>query len=274
MGRKAKLSLSNITKKNIWTFDEQELYQILRDAKKDDSYAENEARYNNIIRLVFDVQYLNREDVNKVTMLESQKYIIFNIPNQNENGNVNNAVAIRKRRLRKITDLTLENIQHLEAAEVLELIKNNMDTGWNGLPLQQQDIINSAFYVDTTALPEAVLHRPGGIVERRKADGYDVLELVRGNWIEAIFLKPKPKYEKVHFNAGPSFGDSDDNSDMDDEEMDDENDDIDDDNDIDNDDLEDDDDDNVQTESLEDIVDDDSLTRLVDDDVDGDDYDE
>ena len=109
----------------------------------------------------------------------------------------------------------------MEACEVLELIENNLGTGWKGLPLAIQDIIEAAFFVDCSVLPEYAMHRKGGIVERRKNDGYEVLELERGGWIEGIFIKEKPKVEKLKFDSG--FTNNDD-IDVDEEDDDDDND--------------------------------------------------
>jgi hypothetical protein len=152
----------------------------------------------NIIRTVFDIQYLNREDEKKIAQLEAMHYEIFSSRSEGEN----NAIAIRKHPIKKITDLTLENITHLEPHEVLNLIEKNMGTGWKGLPLAIQDIIESNFFVDCSVLPATTMHRAGGIIDRRKEDGYEVLEIVRGTWIEAVFIKEKPKVERVKYNSG------------------------------------------------------------------------
>ena len=180
MKKNSKMSLDCLTKGNIWTIDEAELNQMILDAKKNDDFAENESHYMNIIRTVFDIQYLNREDEKKIAQLEDMHYEIFSSPSEGEN----NAIAIRKHPIKKITDLTLENITHLEPYEVLNLIEKNMGTGWKGLPLAIQDIIESNFFVDCSVLPATTMHRPGGIIDRRKDDGYEVLEIVRGTWIE------------------------------------------------------------------------------------------
>lgn len=197
MKRKTKMSLGDLNKSNVWTVTPAELSQMIIDAKKKrDEYAEVEKHFKNIVKPVFDIQYLRRDDTNSVNKFESLGFSVFSTPD--ENGN--NAIAIRKHPIKKITDLTLENIQHLEAWEVLELIKNNMGTGWKGLPLAIQDIIEQAFFVDCTVMPEKTMHKAGGIVDRRKEDGYEVLEMVRGTWIEGVFMKPKPKMEKMHID--------------------------------------------------------------------------
>lgn len=197
MKQKTKLTLDDLTKSNIWTVSPQELSQMIIDAKKKrDEYAEMEKHFNNIVKTVFDITYLKREDTEQVNKLENIGYEVFSTPD--ENGN--NAIAIRKHPIKKVTDLTLENIQHLEAWEVLQLISNNMGTGWKGLPLAIQDIIESAFFVDCTVMPVKTMRKPGGIIDRRKEDGYEALEMERGAWIEGIFLKPRPKVEKVHID--------------------------------------------------------------------------
>ena len=198
-----KITIDTLTKGNVWTLNEAEVSHIIIEGKKCDDYGENEAHYMNIIRPVFDIQFLNREDEKRVAELEALRFEIFSSPNDG----ANNAMAIRKRPIKKITDLTLENIHHLEASEVLELIENNLGTGWKGLPLSIQDIIESAFYVDCSVLPEYAMHRKGGIVDRRKSDGYDVLELVKGTWIEGIFIKAKPRVEKPRFETNSSLDD-------------------------------------------------------------------
>lgn len=197
MKQKTKLSLDDLDKSNVWTVTPVELSQMIINArKKKDEYAENEKHYMNIIKTVFDLQYLKRDEIDKVNQLEDMGYEVYSTPDVDGN----NAVAIRKHPIKKVTDLTLENIQHLEAWEVLDLISHNMGTGWKGLPLAIQDIIESAFFVDCTIMPEMTMRKPGGIIERRKNDEYEVLEIERGNWIEGIFMKPKPKVEKVHID--------------------------------------------------------------------------
>ena len=209
------LKIDELTKGNIWTITETELNQMLIEGKKHEGWAENETHYMNIIRPVFDIVYLDRKDDAQVRRLENEHYDIFSTPNEGDF----NAIAIRKHKINKITDLTLENIAHLLPEEVLALIERNLGTGWKGLSLAIQDIIESAFFVDCAELPEYAMHRAGGLIDRRKEDGYSVLEIPRGNWIEGIFLKPKPKVEKIRFSSQTDFGDDKD-TEEDDEERD------------------------------------------------------
>ena len=192
-------SISSLTKGNVWASNVDEIYQMLIEGRRTEHWAENRVHYMNIIAPVFDVQFIDNTDKQLVASLEEANYKVFPYPKSHDDKK--NGIAIRKHQIKKITDLTMENILHLSAAEVLKLIDENLGTGWKGLPLAIQDIIETAFYVDCSVLPEAAMHRVGGLIDRRKDDGYEVLEIARGTWIEAVFLKFKPRPEKRRFEV-------------------------------------------------------------------------
>jgi hypothetical protein len=125
MKEKHQMTLDELSKGNVWTVTESELASMLVEGKKEEDYAEMEKHYMNIIRTVFDIKFLDRTDEEAVKRLENQHYEIFSYPSEGEV----DAIAIRKHAIKKITDLTLENIQHLDALDVLDLIKRNMGTG-------------------------------------------------------------------------------------------------------------------------------------------------
>jgi len=215
-------AIDDMSKGNIWSYDVEDIYRMLAEVMMSDRYKENKVHYHNIIRPVFDIQMIKRENDELVASLEAQNFQIFSTPDYEGT----NAIAIRKRQIKKVTDLTLENIFHLTPREVLYLINENMGTGWQGLPLAIQDIIQAAFYVDCSVMPAAAMRRPGGLIDRRKEDGYEVLEIERGSWVEAVFLKVKPKMEKLHFEIlvdGKSKSQRDDLDDDDDDDDDDDN---------------------------------------------------
>lgn len=194
------LTLDKLDKGNIWTVSEEELFNMYKDGRKQDSFSDNESHYMNLIRPVFEFELIDINKEDKVNELRQAGFLVEPIVS---NSNLFNAVAIRRRPVKKITDLTLENVHCLTPKQILQLIDDNMGTGWTGLPLAIQDIISQAFYVDSTVMPEMAMHRPGGkgIVDRRIEDGYEVLEIPRGAWIEGVFVKVKPKMEKLHFEA-------------------------------------------------------------------------
>ena len=107
--------------------------------------------------------------------------------------------------------------------------------GWESLSQSIQDIISSGFDISTTTLPKDRLHKAGGLYEKKVNDGYEVLEIAKGSWIEAIFAKEKPKMEKIRMKfddkSGTGLGNEDIDNDDDAPEIEDHYNDVDDDDD-------------------------------------------
>ena len=99
---------------------------------------------------------------------------------------------MKKKSIQRVTDLTWENIHHISAQKLIEVLERNFGGGWESLPQGVQDIILSAFDISTTTLPTARLKKAGGLYDKKVADGFEVLEISKGSWTEAIFAKEKP----------------------------------------------------------------------------------
>ncbi|MBQ4209974.1 MAG: hypothetical protein II658_03100, partial [Prevotella sp.] len=82
------------------------------------------------------------------------------------------------------------------------------------------DIIESGFDISTTTLPKDRLHKVGGMYEKKVNDGFEVLEIPKGSWVEAIFAKEKPEAVKPHlkFDNEDNFGSDDEDADIDNDE--------------------------------------------------------
>ena len=119
----------------------------------------------------------------------------------------------------RVTDLTYENIRHITAAKLIEVLDRNFGGGWDSLSQSIQDIIESGFDISTTTLPKDRLHKKGGMYEKKIADGYEVLEVVKGSWVEAIFAKLKPETIKprMKFDDRKGLGDGEDDEDEEDD---------------------------------------------------------
>ena len=125
--------------------------------------------------------------------------------------------AIKKRPIVRVTDLTYENIRHISAAKLLEVIDRNFGGGWDSLSQSIQDVILSGFDISTTTLPKDRLHKKGGMYDKKVEDGFEVLEIPKGGWVEAIFAKLKPEQEKLRMQFAKS--ESDDDLENDDEDV-------------------------------------------------------
>ena len=187
------LTLKTLTKSSVWDIQENDIFRLCDGAEKDAEVKENLRHYVDIIRSAFMIEEVNTESKLEKQKYEKQGYKVGLIK-LDENKKV--AWAIKKRPISRVTDLTYENIRHIPAAKLVEVLDRNFGGGWDSLSQSIKDIIESGFDISTTTLPKDRLHKKGGLYEKKLADGYDVLEVPKGTWVEAIFAKVKPEVEK------------------------------------------------------------------------------
>lgn len=212
-GKKA-ISLRNLTKSNIWDLQENDVFRIFEDNDKDGSLKDNLGHYTDIIRSAFSIEKLDSDSVNVKTKYEKSGYKIGTIKIDE---NTSPIWAIKKRPIMRVTDLTYENIRHISAAKLIEVLNRNFGGGWDSLSQSIKDVIESGFDISTTTLPKDRLHKAGGMYEKKVSDGFEVLEIPKGSWVEAIFAKDKPVVERPHMK----FDDVPDEEDVDDDDEDD-----------------------------------------------------
>ena len=185
---------------NVWSIDENELLNLWQQDINDEDFYASEEKVLNVIRLSFDVYHFDPKDERDKIRYNNGEYTILPVPETH-----NGAVAVRKKRIRQITDLSYENVKHIIAKELLELIDRNFGGGWESIALSIRDIIESTFDISTTTLPATRIHAPGGTLERKVADGYDVLEVTKGTWVEAIFAKKREPMEKLRLISDSAY---------------------------------------------------------------------
>lgn len=190
---KKALNLKTLTKSSVWDVQENDIFRILDGGSKDPDFKENIRRYTDIIRSAFNVEEIKKDSPAIRAAYEKQGYKVgaFSI---DENAKM--IIAIRKRPIMRVTDLTYENIRHITASKLMEVLERNFGGGWDSLSQSIQDIIESGFEISTTTLPKDRLHKKGGMYEKKVADGFEVLEVEKGTWVEAIFAKLKPETVK------------------------------------------------------------------------------
>ena len=200
------LSLSGITKSSVWDLQENDIIRLWQLAEKEQDIQENGRRYMDIMRTAFELEELKIDKPEIIKKYESRGMTIAILPY----GQLTHKWAIKKRPIVRVTDLTYENIHHISAAKLLEVIDRNFGGGWESLSQSIRDIIESGFDISTTTLPKERLKKPGGIYEMKTNDGFEVLEIEKGAWVEAIFAKVKPLAEKVSIDEFESNYDGED----------------------------------------------------------------
>ena len=190
-GKESKaLSMKTLTKSSVWDIQENDIFRMLSAAEKDVELKDNLHHYAGIIRSAFLIEELKNDDKASQAKFTKLGYKVGTIK-LGEDSNV--VWAIKKRPIMRVTDLTYENIRHISAAKLIEVLDRNFGGGWDSLSQSIQDIIETGFDISTTTLPKDRLHKKGGMYDKKVADGYEVLEVEKGLWVEAIFAKVKPE---------------------------------------------------------------------------------
>lgn len=212
---KKALTLKTLTKSSVWDVQENDIFRMFEAAEKDADLKENFRHYLDIIRSAFEMEEVK---IDKPEVIKKYEARGFKIANIKLDENTHMKLAIKKRPIMRVTDLTYENIRHISAAKLMEVIDRNFGGGWDSLSQSIQDIIESGFDISTTTLPQDRLHKPGGMYEKKVNDGFEVLEIAKGTWVEAIFAKLKPIAEKPKIKFDEDLDRQDDNED-DDEDL-------------------------------------------------------
>ena len=210
------LSLKALTKSTVWDVQENDIFRFLEAAERDAEFRDNLRHLADIIRSAFMI-----EEIKGDNQLLRDKYIKqgYKVGNIKLGDDQKLTWAIKKRPIMRVTDLTYENIRHITAAKLIEVLDRNFGGGWDSLSQSIQDIIESGFDISTTTLPKDRLHKKGGMYEKKVADGYEVLEVEKGSWVEAIFAKVKPEAIKPRmkfdeFDEHPSDEEEDEDADV------------------------------------------------------------
>lgn len=209
---KKSLTLKTLNKSNVWDMQENDIFRMIEAAEKDADIKENIRHYMDIIKSAFELEEIK---IDRPEIIKKYEARGFKVGTMRAADGQDAKVGIKKKPIMRVTDLTYENIRHISADKLLEVIDRNFGGGWDSLSQSIQDIIQSGFDISTTTLPKDRLHKPGGMYEKKVADGFSVLEIPKGAWIEAIFAKLKPEAEKPRLKI-----DSDENGKMSDEDED------------------------------------------------------
>jgi hypothetical protein len=205
------LTVKTLNKGNVWDLQENDVFRMWTATMKDADMKENLRHFLSIVNTAFDVEEVKIDKPEVIKKYEARGFKVSAI--KNDDGS-KTKWAVKKHPIMRITDLTYENIHHISAAKLIEVLDRNFGGGWDSLSQSIQDIIESGFDISTTTLPKDRLHKKGGMYEKKVADGYEVLEVAKGTWVEAIFAKMKPESIKPRMKY-------DDAKDVDDDEDDD-----------------------------------------------------
>ena len=170
--QKKTFTLKTLTKSSVWDIQENDVFRMWNSAEKDADLRENLKHYLDVIRSAFEIEEIKIDKPEVVKKITARGFKV-------------------------------ENIRHISAAKLIEVLDRNFGGGWDSLSQSIKDIIQSGFDISTTTLPKDRLRKPGGMYEKMMNEGFEVLEIAKGMWVEAIFAKVKPIIErpKMKFNV-------------------------------------------------------------------------
>lgn len=204
ISNKKALTLKTLTKGNVWDVQENDIIRMWETGSKDSDFKDSANHYREIIKTAFTVEDIKVDTPEVLKKYEDRGFKIGTIRISDKESQ---RFAIKKKPIQRVTDLTYENINHISASKLLEVIERNFGGGWESLSQSIQDIIEHGFDISTTTLPTTMLKKKGGMYEKKLDDGYEVLEIPKGTWTEAIFAKEKPRVERVHTVFDPDAED-------------------------------------------------------------------
>ena len=209
------LSIKAVTKSSVWDIQENDVIRMWEAARKDAEVKENVSHYLDIFKSAFLIEEIKDDVMLVKKSYEKRGYKVTQI---SFDENMKFAWAIKKRPIMRVTDLTYENIRHISAAKLIDVLDRNFGGGWDSLSQSIQDVILSGFDISTTTLPKDRLHKKGGMYEKKVEDGFEVLEVEKGGWVEAIFAKMKPEQEKIRMKFSDNPDEVKDGEEIDDDE--------------------------------------------------------
>jgi len=219
---KKALTLKTLSKSNVWSIQENDVFRMWEAAEKDADLKDNARHYMDVVKSAFEAEEIKIDRPEIIKKYEDRGFKVGAI--RLEEGQ-KTKLAIKKRPIMRVTDLTYENIRHISAAKLIEVLDRNFGGGWDSLSQSVKDIIESGFEVSTTVLPKDRLHKKGGMFDKKTEDGFEALEIEKGTWVEAIFVKEKPEMEKVSsrldddFAGGKGLNDRDEDNEDDEDEV-------------------------------------------------------
>ncbi len=121
------LTLKTLNKSNVWDIQENDVFRMWEAAEKEADLKDNARHYVDIIRSAFEIEEVKVDRPEVIAKYEERG---FKVGFVKIDDNTKVKWAIKKRPILRVTDLTYENIHHISASKLLEVIERNFGGGW------------------------------------------------------------------------------------------------------------------------------------------------
>lgn len=187
------LSAKTLTKSNVWYLSENDIITILENASKEIDIDTQFNKLINTIKCAFDIEEPGKDNTIILKSLEKRGFHLADIT---INSNHQLFIAIKKHPINRVTDLTYQNIAHITAQKLLDLIDRNFGGGWDSLSQPIKDVIQSGFLITSSSMPKSRRVEESALYVKKINEGFDVLQVEKGSWVELIFAKHKENVVK------------------------------------------------------------------------------
>ena len=187
-GKNILLSAKTLTKSNVWKLSENDIVTILENASKEIDIETQFAKLMNIIKCAFDIEEPAKENVVMQKSLEKRGFHMADISISSNN---QLHIAIKKHAINRVTDLSYQNIHHISAQKLLDLIERNFGGGWDSLSQPIKDVIQTGFFITSSSMPKSRNVEESALYVKKLSEGFSVLQVEKGSWIELIFAKQR-----------------------------------------------------------------------------------
>lgn len=122
------LSLKTLTKSNVWDIQENDVFRLWAQAERDADLKDNELHYLDILKSAFTIEEVKVDRPEVIKKYEARGCKVGEI--RIEEGTTKKW-AIKKKSIIRTTDLTWENIHHISAQKLVEVLDRNFGGGWD-----------------------------------------------------------------------------------------------------------------------------------------------
>ena len=120
------LSLKNLTKSNVWDIQENDVFRLWAQAERDADLRDNERHYIDVIKSAFTIEEIK---VDKPEVIKKYEERGCQVGQVRLDEGTTMKWALKKKSIQRITDLTWENIHHISAQKLIEVLERNFGGG-------------------------------------------------------------------------------------------------------------------------------------------------
>ena len=165
LSNKKALTLKTLTKSNVWDVQENDILRMWEAGARESDFKDSADHYLEIIKTAFSVEEIKVDKPEVIQKYEDRGYKTMTLKTSDSEKRL---IAIKKKPIQRVTDLTYENINHISAGKLLEVLERNFGGGWESLSQSIQDIIEHGFDISTTTLPTSMLRRRAACMRRAR----------------------------------------------------------------------------------------------------------